>query len=137
MKEEKISIKHEYPKKSPWYEPHAYIIYKGKTAIGYIRFKIVRRILVIGYLNINENYRNNHYGYMVMEYLLSHYKIKCIVGQSLKESRSFWNKIIKRYCGQRRNYCTLDNCSSSFIIPKYKITACELERLLNIGHDIE
>lgn len=116
---------------------HQYDIFANNQKIGVINFIKKNRVLVIGYFNIFEYYRGQHYGYQVIKHLLSYYKIDCIVGQTLYSSRSFWNKCIKNFNGQRRNITTCDNCSSSFIIPKYKIDNYEMQKLLNIGHEIE
>lgn len=114
-----------------------YTILSDITEIGNISFTKKNKILIIGYLSIYKKYRKQGYGYKIIEYLLSHYNINCIVGQSLKESRTFWNKCIKKFNGQRRNITTLDNCSSSFVIPRYKISDQELCKILEIGYEIE
>ena len=137
MRKEKIFIKHRYAKDSCWYSPHEYNIYRGTERIGFINFTIKNKILVIGYIGIELPYRNMRHGYKTIEYLLSHYKVKCIVGQSLTPSRSFWNKCIKRFDGQRRNISTMENCTSSFVIPKYRFSDSDLKKLLDIGHEIE
>ncbi len=116
---------------------YKYYIFINNQKVGVISIIKKNRILIIGYLKIFEYCRGNHYGYQVIDYLLSHYKINCIVGQSLYDARGFWNKCIKRFNGQRRNISICENCSSSFVIPKYPISKCEMIDLLNIGHDIE
>ena len=67
-------------------------------------------MLIIHTLKIYQQYRHNYYGYQVIEYLLSHYKVKCIIGEILYTSRGFWNKCIHKYNGQRHNIVYLDNC---------------------------
>lgn len=104
------------------YIKHHYIITLSNIEIGTINFIKRNNIIIIQYLGICSQYRNNHYGYKIIKYILSHYKIKCIIGETLYTSRGFWNKCIHKYNGQRKyiHYC--DNCSSSFVIPKYPIT---------------
>lgn len=114
-----------------------YIIVLDKIQIGEISFIKRNHILIIGFLKIYSKYRNNGYGYKTIEYLLSHYKINCIVGQTLQESKTFWNKCVKKFNGERRNVHTLENCSSSFVIPKYNIPNNELCKMLDLGHEIE
>ena len=98
-----------------------YLIYIKEQIIGEINYIIEDNILIIGWLNIYEEFQNNKYGYQVVESLLKNNNIKCIIGQSLKESRTFWNKCIKKYKGCRKNITYSNACSSSFIIPKIKI----------------
>lgn len=114
-----------------------YVIYLNNTQIGEISFIKKNKVLIIGFLGIYKEQRNKGYGYMVVEYLLSHYKVNCIVGQTLQQSRTFWNKCIKRFNGQRRNIYTLDNCTSSFVIPKWDIPDDKLYTLLDLGYEIE
>lgn len=114
-----------------------YNIYDRKQKIGEISFTKKMNIFVIGYFKILEYHRGNHYGYQVVDYILSHYKVNCIIGQTLYEARGFWNKCIKRFNGQRMNIATCANCSSSFVIPRYKIDHDEMEKLLKIGYGIE
>lgn len=59
--------------------------------------------------------------------ILSHYKMDCIVAQILYEVRRFWNKCIKKFNRQRKNITICDNCSSSFVIPKSKISCGEMK----------
>lgn len=132
---QKIKIKQQYI--YGYKRNHHYGIYECSLKIGEISFIKTNNILIIGFLNIYQEHRKQHYGYQVIEYLLSHYKIICIVGQSLITSRGFWNKCIKKYDGIRKNISTLDNCSSVFIIPKVNIENNYLEELLEIGHKIE
>ena len=116
---------------------YQYNIIRSNQKIGEICFVKKRNIFIIGYLKILEYHRGNHYGYQVIDYILSHYKVDCIVGQSLYEARGFWNKCISKYNGQRKNIVTCNSCSSSFVIPRYKITHDEMEKLLNIGCEVE
>lgn len=60
-----------------------------REEIGYIEFIRKDKIIIITYLHIYTSYRHKHYGYQVIDYLFSHYKFKCIVGETLKESRGF------------------------------------------------
>ena len=65
------------------------------------------------------------------------HKIKCIIGETLYESKRFWNKCIKQHKGQKRNVDYCGNCSNSFVIPKYKISDDELYDLLEIAYWID
>ena len=111
-----------------------YYILLDATKIGSLVCKKKNNILILGYLYIYPEYQQQGYGKQTIEYILSHYKIKCIVGETSYESKRFWNKCIKQYNGQKRkiNYC--DNCSNSFVIPKYNITDDELYDLLEIAY---
>lgn len=60
-----------------------YIILLLSTQIGEIEFMKKNNIIIICYMQIYPEYRNNHYGYQVIEYLLSHYKANCIIGESV------------------------------------------------------
>ena len=52
--------------------------------ISFIKRRIKKRnIFIIGFLKILEYHRGNHYGYQVIDYILSHYRVDYIVGQSL------------------------------------------------------
>lgn len=132
----KIKLKQQYYCKEYKIKNH-YDIYCVNQQIGEISFIRKKDILVIGFIGIFQEYQNQHYGYQIIEYLLSHYKIKCITGQSLNTSKGFWNKCIKKYNGVRKNITTLDNCTSSFIIPKTKIENNYLYELLELAHEIE
>lgn len=87
-------------------------------------------MIIIGYIEINQELQHRHYGYEIIEYLLFHYKPYCIIGESLYSSRTFWNKCIHKYNGQRKNIVYSDNCSSSFVIPKYDISQEKVYELL-------
>ncbi len=118
-----------------------YNIIRRSQKIGEISFtkkKINKKnIFIIGFLKILEYHQGKHYGYQVVEYILSHYKVDCIIGQSLYDARGFWRKCIKKFNGQRKNITTCNNCSSSFVIPKCKINNSDLMDLLEIGYEIE
>lgn len=126
-----IKIKHRDKPTSPWYRKYEYYIYSGSLHIGTIKMTFKKHILIIGYLEIFEEYRNQHYGYQVVEYLLSHYKAKCIIGESMKQSRGFWNKCIHSFNGQRKNIISHSDCSSSFVIPRYRISDIAVYELLD------
>lgn len=113
-----------------------YIILSGSTNIGEISYKKQNNIFIIGFIVIYPKYRNQHYGYQIIEYILSHYKIHCIIGETLDSAKGFWNKCIKRFGGQRKNISICDNCSSSFVIPRYQISNDEMYELLDIAGDI-
>ena len=107
-------------KKKKYYN-HSYDIYDSKK-IGTITFQIKHRILLLKYLEITPEYRNQKYGEQVIDYLLSKNNVDCIVGETLKSSRGFWHKEIKRLNGARVNTTYCDNTTSTFIIPKMKIS---------------
>lgn len=121
-------------KKHTCFENKYYILLSNKE-IGFVKFIRKNKIIIISYLYIYTQYQHNHCGYQVVEYLLSHYKSKCIIGETLKTSRSFWNKCIHKYNGQRKNIYYSDNCTSSFIIPKYKITDSNVYDLLEYAYE--
>lgn len=106
-------------KKKKYYN-HSYDIYDGRK-IGAITFQIKHRILLLKYLEISPEYRNQKYGEKVIDYLLSKNNVDCIIGETLKSSRGFWRKEIKRLDGVRVNETYCDNTTSTFIIPKMKI----------------
>ena len=112
------------------YLSHRYIIFISNKEIGHIEFIRKNKMMIILYLYIYTPYRHNHYGFQVVEYLISHYKPKCIIGETLKSSRGFWNKCIHKYGGQRKNVSYSDDCTSSFVIPKYNITRSNVYDLL-------
>lgn len=113
-----------------------YIIISGSTKIGEIAFKKQNKIFIIGFITIYPKYRNQHYGYQIIEYILSHYKIHYIIGETLNSVKGFWNKCIKRFNSQRKNISICDNCSSSFVIPRYQISNDEMYELLDIADEI-
>ena len=106
-------------KKEQYYN-HTYNIYDGRK-IGFVTFQIQHKILMLKYLYISPEYRNQRYGEKVIDYLLSKANVNCIVGETLKSSRGFWRKEIKRLNGVRVNTTYCDNTTSAFIIPKMKI----------------
>ncbi len=106
-------------KKEQYYN-HTYNIYDGQK-IGFVTFQIQHKILMLKYLYISPEYRNQRYGEKVIDYLLSKANVNCIVGETLKSSRGFWRKEIKRLNGVRVNTTYCDNTTSAFIIPKMKI----------------
>lgn len=128
------SIKITHYKKYNHSFKYKYNIYNNKLLIGYIEFIKKDDILILGYLYIYCKYRDKHYGYKIIEYLLSHYKVTCIIGETLYESRGFWNRCIHKYSGQRKNITYTDNCTSSFVIPKTKISQIEIYNLLHYAY---
>ena len=102
------------------YYNHTYNIYDGRK-IGFVTFQIQHKILMLKYLYISPEYRNQRYGEKVIDCLLSKANVDCIVGETLKSSRGFWRKEIKRLNGVRVNTTYCDNTTSAFIIPKMKI----------------
>ena len=107
-------------KKKKYYN-HSYDIFDGRK-IGFITFQIKHKILMLKYLEISPEYRNQRYGEKVIDYLLSKNNVDCIIGETLKSSRGFWHKEIKRLGGVRVNATYCDNTTSTFIIPKMKIS---------------
>ena len=106
-------------KKEQYYN-HTYNIYDGRK-IGFVTFQIQHKVLMLKYLYISPEYRNQRYGEKVIDYLLSKANVNCIVGETLKSSRGFWRKEIKRVNSVRVNTTYCDNTTSAFIIPKMKI----------------
>ena len=102
------------------YYNHTYNIYDERK-IGFVTFQIQHKILMLKYLYVSPEYRNQRYGEKVIDYLLSKANVNCIVGETLKSSRGFWRKEIKRLNGVRVNTTYCDNTTSAFIIPKTKI----------------
>ena len=107
--------------KKEQYCNHTYNIYDGRK-IGFVTFQIQHKILMLKYLYISPEYRNQRYGEKVIDYLLSKANVNCIVGETLKSSRGFWHKEIKRLNRARVNTTYCDNTTSAFIIPKMKIS---------------
>lgn len=70
-------------KKHIYFKNKYYILLSNKE-IGFIEFIRKNKIIIISYLHIYTSYQHNHYGYQIVEYLLSHYKLKCIIGETLK-----------------------------------------------------
>lgn len=104
------------------YEKHTFDIYDGKLKIGSISYFIKDRYFVIGLLLIDEPYKHQGYGRKVVAYILKHFKIKAIVGETIVTSRGFWRKMCKEFDGVRKNITYSDDCTSAFIIPK-----CDIE----------
>lgn len=113
-----------------------FFIYNRKQEVGTLEFIKKDNILIIAYLKIYSEYQHKHYGYQVIDYLFSHYKFKCIIGETLKESKGFWNKCIRKYNGMRRNIYYSDNCTSSFVIPRQEISYKQIWDLLNYSYNI-
>ena len=111
-----------------------YHLFLGVTKIGELTYKKQNKIFILGYIEVYSEYRNQGYGKQIIDYILSRYKIDCIVGESLYEVRGFWNKCINQYKGQRRKITYCENCSNSFVIPKYNISDDELYELLEIAY---
>ena len=118
------------------YIHNKYLILAGSKQIGEIVFTKKNKIFIIGFIEIYQEYRNKHYGYKIIEYILSHYKINCIIGETLSQSKGFWNKCIKKFNGQRKNISVCDNCSSSFVIPKCNISNEQIYELLEVSYEI-
>lgn len=113
----------------PFYENKKYNIYDENKKIGTITYIKKNKKIVIEYLNIFDEYKKMGYGNKVVEILLSKNSIECIIGETLGTSRGFWHKMIKKYNGSRRNITYNDNTTSSFVIPKNKITNEEIYSL--------
>ena len=123
-------------KKVNKWQPHYFLIYDRKQEVGTLEFIKKDNILIIAYLKIYPEYQHKHYGYQVIDYLFSHYKFKCIIGETLKESKGFWNKCIRKYNGMRRNIYYSDNCTSSFVIPRQEISYKKIWDLLDYSYNI-
>ena len=111
---------------------NTYHIIRSNQKIGNISFIRKHHMIIIRYIEIKPEYQQKHYGYEVIKHLLFHYKPYCIIGESLYFSRTFWNKCIHKYNGQRKNITYSDNCSSSFVIPKYDISTKDVYNLLEM-----
>ena len=116
------------------YKPYknTYHIIRSSQKICNISFIRKHHMIIIGYIEIKPEYQQKHYWYAVIKHLLFHYKPYCIIGESLYSSRTFWNKCIHKYNGQRKNITYSDNCSSSFVIPKYDISTKGVYNLLEM-----
>lgn len=108
------------------YKKYCHAITANDIQIGTISFAKRNHMIVIEFLELYPEYRRQGYGYQIIEHLLSHYKVNCIIGETLYSSRGFWHKCIQKYNGQRHNISYSDNCSSSFVIPKYPVTNDEI-----------
>ena len=113
------------------YYPYEYQIISGTKTIGTIKFMIKKNLFLLGNILIYPNYQKQYYGYAVIEHILSHYKIKSIIGETLTDSRGFWNKCIHKFNGPRKNISYSKDCSSSFIIPKYKLSGIQVYKCLH------
>ena len=80
-----------------------YFILLDSTKIGELTYRKKNKIFILGYLYIYPEYQNKGYGSQVVEYILFHYKINCIIGETLYDSKRFWNKCIKQHKGQKIN----------------------------------
>jgi hypothetical protein len=116
-------------KRNKWLK-YKYAIYDKNVEIGEIEFKKYKNILVISFIGFFDEYKNKGYGLQTVSYLLKHYKIDAILGETLNSATGFWNKCIKRFNGKRHNICYSDNCSSSFVIPNINISNDKIYELL-------
>ena len=103
-----------------------YTVYHGKNEIGCISFIRENRKIYLLYVEVYKEYRKLGYADKIIEILLSYKNVDCIIGESLTTSRGFWNKMIHKYNGSRRNFTYYDNTSSSFVIPKNNISNREM-----------
>lgn len=103
-----------------------YTIYDKGEQIGCASFIRKNRMLYLMYVEVYDEYRHKGYGDTIVKQLMEYKNVDCIVGETLVESRGFWNKMIRKYNGKRRNVTYNDNTSSSFVIPNTKITNDEL-----------
>lgn len=62
-----------------------YFIYLVSTKIGELIYKKQNKIFILGYLYIYPDYQKQGYGKQVIDHILSHYKINCIIGETLYE----------------------------------------------------
>jgi hypothetical protein len=117
---------------------HRYHIVENNSVVGEIAYKPYRKnYVLLGYLHIFPEFQGKHFGQAAVDLLLKKFPNRSIVGETLKTSRGFWRKCIERYNGIRKNLYSCDNCSSSFVIPKRKISYEELWDCLMVGYDID
>lgn len=117
---------------------HHYFIVENGINVGDIVYKQYHKnFVLIGYLNIYPEYQGNGYGQAAVELLIKKFPNRSLVGETLKTSRGFWRKCTERYNGIRKNLYASDNCSSSFVIPKRKISYEELWDCLMVAYDID
>lgn len=133
--EKKIHIKQN--KFGKYHIPNKYKIFYGSHEIGELSYKKKDNVFILGYLFIYPEYRKQGLGTKVVEHILFHYKVRCIVGEVLKGSNKFWNKCIKDFNGQRKNIKYCYNTTSSFVIPKCYINNEEMYEFLKIAYDID
>ncbi len=82
-----IRFKHQYIGNYKW--KYKYSICDGPEEIGTIAFTKENKIFIIGFLNIFSHYQGKHYGYETINYILTHYKVNCMIGKILRESGDF------------------------------------------------
>lgn len=111
------------------YKPY-HLIFINNQEVGELHTVKTQHLLYIKYLYIYPEYQHNHYAQQVIQYLLSHYKINCILGESLPEARTFWHKMINLYNGKRHNVTYSGNTTSSFVIPDYPITNIDIFKIM-------
>lgn len=98
--------------------PNTYLILdSSNTEIGTITFTIKNNILYLDFLTIFD--KGKHYGYFIIDYLLSHYNnFISLTGESTKSARGFWLKCTKKYNGSISKQHKLSNCVFTFMIPR-------------------
>ena len=117
---------------------HHYFIVENNISVGEIVYKPYHKnYLLVGHIYIYPDYQGNHFGQTAVELLLKKFPNRSIVGETLKTSRGFWHKCIQQHNGIRKNLYSCDNCSSSFVIPKRKISYEELWDCLMVAYDID
>ena len=75
-----IRFKHQYIGNYKW--KYKYSICDGPEEIGTIAFTKENKIFIIGFLNIFSHYQT-------INYILTHYKVNCMIGKILRESGDF------------------------------------------------
>ena len=100
------------------------IYYKGDE-VGYISLQLEKKIIFISSIQIFKKYRNKNIGGFIIDYLFNRYNKDYIIGETLNSSRGFWNKMIKRYHGMRKNIHYCDDCTSSFILCRDEYKRCD------------
>ena len=92
------------------------ILDSSNTEIGTITFTIENNILYLDFLTIFN--KGKGYGYLTLDYFLSHYPITYITGESTRSARGFWLKCTEKHNGSISKQHKLSNCVFTFMIPR-------------------
>ena len=106
------------------YFGYNFIIYYKRFEVGYISLQFINKFIYISSIEIYKKYRKKGIGKLIVDYLFNRYKRDYIIGETLYSSRGFWNKMIKRHYGMRKNIHYCNNCTSSFILCRNESIKC-------------